>query len=170
MEAPELTNKRSVGQRSAEAELAIKFLRTRPEGYLITYEEGSKACGFDWVESRNIVNTARNAVWEEGIFYLCVIGQGYKRVDGAEASAYGKGEIRRIYKKAKRVSRKLAIIDHEKLPLEKKREHLVTLAQMGVLAHASRPKSAECLLRGMGGAPIYLENALQALMDAKKKA
>lgn len=173
MEDQEITNRKSVGQRSAECELAIKFLRTKAVGAVISYQEGAISTGFDWREFRNILNTARNAVWSEGYYYLCLRGVGYKRVDEVEASGYGVSEVRGIYKKARRASRKMAQIDLEKLPRDKKSEHLVTMAQFGVLIHATKPKTSESMLRGVQSQPanpLNLHSALQALMDAKKGA
>lgn len=124
-------------EKSADTKVIESVLAEANIGDVVTYEQISKAIGRDVREfALSALGSARRGVFKEKKYVFEVIDNvGLKRLNDQEIVSSSARDIRKLRKTARRGIAKLAIVNFDELPEEKKREHTTAAAQMGVIEH-----------------------------------
>lgn len=132
--------KRSIPELSVDTQVLMRALREVAVGETIAYADLSKLISRDVQgRARGLLNTARRRLeLDEQMVFAPVIGEGLKREDDMGILAMGQRDIQHIRSTARKVTRRCALVDYDKLPAEAKRTHNVVLAQAGVLAYMTK--------------------------------
>ena len=135
---------KGIQEKSADTKVIEHRLRNTAEGDIVTYAELSKLLGRDVREyCQSNVQSARRALIGESIFFDCVSGEGYKRLNNEEAVAVSDHYRIRARKAARRGLTHLVNVPFDGLTDESKRKHLAMSAQLGAIELFSSTKSAK---------------------------
>lgn len=96
------------------------------------------------------LRTARQGVLKEKQMVFGVeYGKGIVRLNDTEIVEASVAGRKAICRKAKREMRKLAVVDYGKLSEDKKKEHVVASAQLGVIAMFAQKSAAKTIAKQM---------------------
>lgn len=123
-------------EKSADTKVIQSVLAEANVGDTVTYETLSKAIGRDVrVHAINAMRSARLALLNEKKYVFGVEHNvGLVRLDDSQIVDSAESDRRKMKRAANRSMRKLEVVDFEKLPDEKKKQHTVAAAQMGAIA------------------------------------
>lgn len=132
-------------EKSADTKVLENLLSEASVGQLVAYEEMSKAIGRDVrMHALSSLRTARQGLLKEkGLVFGVERGVGLKRLDDIGIVASTESDRRKMQRVAKRSLRKLAVVNFDKLPDDKKRQHVVASAQMGAIAMFSAKSASK---------------------------
>ena len=123
-------------EKSADTKVLESVLGEAKVGDLITYETLSKAIGRDVREfALPSLRSARQGLLKtHGIVFGVESNVGYKRLDDSQIVDSTEADRKRMKRAANRSIRKLAVVNFDNLPEEKKKQHVVASAQIGAIA------------------------------------
>lgn len=134
--------KQGIQAKATDTILIENRLRNTKVGDLVTYDELSKLLGRDVrLFCKSNVDTARRTLISESVFFDCVTGEGYKRLDNEEAVSASNHYRTRARKAARRGMNHLAHVPFEGLTDESKKKHMAISAQLGAIDLFSSTKS-----------------------------
>jgi hypothetical protein len=164
-----MTTKRAIPELSIDTQTVERILVVAAVGEVVPYGRLSEAIG------RNVQNGARyvlksacdRLLREQHMVFEAVRGDGVKRLDDAGVVGTGTQTLKKIHNAARRGARKLAAVqDFNALPNEKKVQHNLIVAQLGMLAHVTSGRVAKRLEEETRKAPEPLPTA--RLLEAMK--
>jgi hypothetical protein len=138
-------------------------LRETSPGDVVTYDELSTLLGRDVREfCRGCLDTARNTLQAESIFFDTIPNEGFKRLDHDEACQAAKDYTTRILRTSRRGLRHLSNVPYDKLQPETQREHLVLATQLGAVNLFASGKSAKKIEGAVSGSqPLAIGETLK---------
>jgi hypothetical protein len=170
-----LNDKTPIFQRSADAELLIKYLRSIATGSLVRYDVLSSVIQRDVQrEANSVLRTATKAlVNEHRIFYLTVRGEGIKRVTHEEANALiPVASRKRISRQACRTKKKLTKIDYGGLTPAGKKSWNLEMTLLSFHQAIDKPSSVSRIGARVSesGSMLSLEEARNSFLTSPSSA
>jgi hypothetical protein len=125
-----------IHEKSADTKILESVLAEATVGDLVTYETLSKAIGRDVrVFALPSLRSARHGLLKaKNMVFGCEANVGYRRLNDSQIVDSAESDRMKMKRAANRSIKKLGVVDFEKLPPEKKKQHTVASAQMGAIA------------------------------------
>lgn len=139
-----MDKKNGIQIKSADTSIIENRLRNTKPGDIVTYAELSTLLGRDVVEfCRGNINSARNTLVKESIFFDCITNEGYKRLDNKEAVHASEAYTTRARRAARKGMVHLQNVPFDGLDDEAKKKHLTVSAQLGAIDLFSSSKATK---------------------------
>jgi hypothetical protein len=131
-------------QKSADTKIIESILAECKVGQTITYEALSKAIGRDVRQfAMPSLRSARQGLLKsKGFVFAVETNIGLVRLDDSQIVESMESDRKKLQRAATRTINKLSVVDFDKLTQEKKKQHTVAAAQMGVIAMFSKKSTA----------------------------
>ena len=125
-----------IHEKSADTKILESVLAEATVGDLVTYETLSKAIGRDVrVFALPSLRSARHGLLKsKNMVFGCEANLGYRRLNDSQIVDSAELDRMKMKRAANRSINKLGVVDFDKLPPEKKKQHTVASAQMGAIA------------------------------------
>jgi len=125
-----------IHEKSADTKILESVLAETTVGDLVTYEALSKAIGRDVrVFALPSLRSARHGLLKsKNMVFGCEANVGYRRLDDSQIVDSAEQDRVKMKRAANRSIKKLSVVDFDRLPPEKKKQHTVASAQMGAIA------------------------------------
>jgi hypothetical protein len=125
-----------IHEKSADTKILESVLAEATVGDLVTYETLSKAIGRDVrVFALPSLRSARHGLLKaKNMVFGCEANVGYRRLNDSQIVDSAESDRMKMKRAANRSIKKLGVVDFDKLPPEKKKQHTVASAQMGAIA------------------------------------
>lgn len=123
-------------EKSADTKILESALAEAKVGDLITYEALSRAIGRDVRQfALPSLRSARHGLLKsKNMVFGVETGVGYRRLDDSQIVDSTESDRQKMKRAANRSIKKLGVVNFDKLPPEKKKQHTVAAAQMGAIA------------------------------------
>lgn len=131
--------------RSNDSLLIEHRLRETEIGEMVGYDSLSRIIGRDVLECRHLIDTAKRTLIGESIYFECVPGEGYRRIDQSDACKQGSHFTRKVRRTSRRGLRHMRHIKYKELPPELQKQHDTTSLQLAVTALFSSGSAAKRL-------------------------
>lgn len=158
---------RTIAELGIDTQILESALSELNVGDMITYDALSALIKRDVQrEARHVLISARRRQLRNGSLFEPVVNVGIKRLDDIAVVGTGRDTISRIYNLSRRGRRKLSCVrDFDALPNDKKIEHHVRLAQLGVMHKIGSPKESKRLVAAVHetSKPLALRECLEAI-------
>lgn len=122
-------------EKSSDTKIIESILSESKVGDLVTYEQLSKAIGRDVRQfAQPSLRSARQGLLNsKGFVFGTETNVGLRRLNDEEIVDSTEADRARMRRSARRSIKKLTVVDFEKLPDDKKKQHVVASAQMGAI-------------------------------------
>lgn len=144
----------------------LKMLQVVREGEVITYEELSKAVGYDVRTKRSALSSAIKKMRNEyAVVFASVTGVGYKMLNADEIVKSAPGDILAINRRTSVASRKLGCVNYDSLQASAKVQHNASASVLAALNVATTPKMLARVEKRVlqAGARIDIQATLELL-------
>jgi len=161
-------NRRSIPEMSVDTRLLIERLSRVEIGDFVSYKELSEVIGRDVQgAARGNLTTARHRLEvDDAIQFGPVVGKGLTRLDALGVMGGSDGRIRHCNRTMNKEARRLARIDPETVPKEKRPELHIKAAHVQILGHLSKPKTQKKLEAKLAGSDaLPMAKLLEAVRE-----
>jgi hypothetical protein len=140
-----------IHEKSADTKILESVLAEATVGDLVTYETLSKAIGRDVrVFALPSLRSARHGLLRDKKYVFgCEAGVGLRRLNDSQIVDSSESDRMKMKRAANRSIKKLGVVDFDKLPPEKKKQHTVASAQMGAIALFSGKSATKKIAEGV---------------------
>ena len=128
--------------RSTQTNALIELLRAAQIGAVVTYGRLSDTLGEDVLASRHYLTSAIKALYDEGIPFGTVRGEGVKRLVAEEIPAIGDSALGKIRRASRRARKRMGVVGSmNDVPNEVRIKVNATASMLGVIENFSSNKS-----------------------------
>lgn len=128
--------------RSVQTNAIIELLREAPMGAVVSYAKISDAIGEEITTRRHYLESATKALYDEGVAFGTVRGEGVKRLTAEEIPAIGVSAIKHIGRHARRARKRMGVVGSmNDVSNEVRIKVNATASMLGVIENFSGNKS-----------------------------